>query len=372
VTIKSPGCGAGNPDHGFDGRNHAKVSPRRPDIDRGTSKSRGRREEKPLRIIIVALAGAVLFAASLLLLPGPSSDVPPSPTHAGISYTSHVTISISGDAQFNNTNFPNNGVVSGNGSASNPYLISGWDISGGTDAIYIGSTTSYFVVRDCYVHGASNYGIHLQTCVNGILDNNTCSSSGSGGICLQRSNGNTLVNNNCSYNGYCGIVLNEASDNVLRNNTFSNSNNPTIGWGMTLNTHSNRNIISWNKVCNCLSYGAYIAGSDNNKFWNNTFIGNRGGGNQAYDSGTGNLWNIAGSPHGYGNYWSDWTTPDSNLDGIVDNPYVLTGTSGAKDYYPLTTTPPDPIPEFGSMPLVMTVLLMAIVLTREAGRRKAQ
>jgi hypothetical protein len=51
-----------------------------------------------------------------------------------------------------------------------------------------------------------------------------------------------------------------------------------------------------------------------------------------------------------GNYWSDWTTPDAKSgpnqdqlgsDGIVDFPYLLDGGSGARDYYPLATPPPD-------------------------------
>jgi hypothetical protein len=116
--------------------------------------------------------------------------------------------------------------------------------------------------------------------------------------------------------------------------------------------------------------------STNNRIWNNTFIDNNGAGStydpnhiQASDELAGNWWN---STDGYGNYWSDWTTPDvAPPDGIVDVPYDIAGTAGAKDYYPLTTTPSEPIPEFGAMPLVLMVLLVAIVLTIGARRRKA-
>jgi len=59
---------------------------------------------------------------------------------------------------------------------------------------------------------------------------------------------------------------------------------------------------------------------------------------QTYDAGTNNRWNISGSPHGYGNYWSDWTTPDADSNGVVDIPYSIPGSAGAKDYYPLTLT----------------------------------
>ena len=91
--------------------------------------------------------------------------------------------------------------------------------------------------------------------------------------------------------------------------------------------------------------------SSSNIVFNNTFIGNNGAGStynsshvQACDDGTNNWWN---STDGYGNYWSDWTSPDVDMNGIVDVPYVLDGGSGAKDYYPLTTTPTQPIQSSG-------------------------
>jgi len=58
---------------------------------------------------------------------------------------------------------------------------------------------------------------------------------------------------------------------------------------------------------------------------------------QASDDGTANWWN---STEGYGNYWSDWTAPDVNPPyGIVDEPYNISGSAGAKDFYPLTWPP---------------------------------
>ena len=56
------------------------------------------------------------------------------------------------------------------------------------------------------------------------------------------------------------------------------------------------------------------------------------GGVQCIDNGTNTHWNLSNQ----GNYWDDWTSPDSNTDGIVDNPYNLVGTAGAKDFYPRT------------------------------------
>lgn len=89
--------------------------------------------------------------------------------------------------------------------------------------------------------------------------------------------------------------------------------------------------------------------SSNNKIYHNNLINNT---NQANDNGN-NSWDN-GYPSG-GNYWSDWTSPDnysgvhqneSGSDGIVDNPYLISGGVN-QDCYPfvnpdgwLDTTPP--------------------------------
>jgi parallel beta-helix repeat protein len=425
------------------------------EIDRGTPESRGRKEPKLLKVAMAALIAAVLFAAPLSLLANPSSEIPSTPVPARTVYTSHAAISIIGDAQFNNTNFPLNGVVSGNGTASNPYIIEGWDIDAASAiGVLIQNTNAYFTVRDCYVHGggSSYYGVYLHTVSNGIVSTNTCSNNDNGvflssssdntlsnnicsnnacGISLSSSNDNTLSGNTCSHNGE-GIVLSSSSYNTLSNNncssnidygmnlyyssgndvsnntcnfdivygirlysssdnTLSNNNcssnnicgiyfysssystlsNNTCSknqFGIWLQSSSNENIITRSQVCNNSGYGAYISSGSNNKIWNNTFFNPSI--TQAYDYGTDNRWNTSGSPHGYGNYWSDLTTPDANFDGIVDWSYNLTGSAGAKDYYPLTTPSVPPIiPELSDL-VVPIVGLMLILLIFGMTRKK--
>ena len=179
---------------------HAKASPRTPYIDRGAPAPRGRRDWKPLKMMVVALFVAAVFGMSILLTSSPSTDVSPSPVPAKTSYTVHATISISGNEQFNNTLYPSNGVVSGNGTVSNPYVIAGWDINASTvTGIFIWGTSAFFVIRDCYVHsgwlgGTGNGGIVLASCVNGVVRDNTVVDCNSG-ITLQSSSDCTLSNN---------------------------------------------------------------------------------------------------------------------------------------------------------------------------------
>jgi parallel beta-helix repeat protein len=217
-------------------------------------------------------------------------------------------------------------------------------------------------------------GVYLSS--NNTIRDNTCDMN-EDGISLHSAINNTICNNTCSNNDY-GIVLYQwSSNNTLINNTCVNNQ-----YGMYLGLESNDNIISWNCVCNNANYGVVLAfvttfNIHHNRIWGNTFYYNNGAGDvydpahvQASDSGTCNSWN---GTDGYGNYWSDWTGPDADVNGVVDEPYLLDGSAGVKDYYPLTILllPPEPIPEFGSMPLVMMVLLVVVVLAREARRRNA-
>ena len=316
-----------------------------PEIDHGTSESRGRKGPRFLRIVIAILIVVTLFAVALPLQSNRSTEIPPTP--AGIAYSTHSPIYIYGNAAF----IPANGVTGGNGSQSNPYIISGWDIdplSTNNQGIWIEGTTAYFMIRDCYIHrgaGIGYCGIYLKNCMNGIVSNNTCFQN-LVGIYLSSSNGNTLINNTISNEDFYGIQLRDLSNN---------------------------NIITRNRILNCSSYGVMVESEPNNVIWHNVFFGNNGASIvrdpahvQAYDGGANNRWNAIGSPIGYGNYWSDWRTPDADSDGIVDISYNLTGSAGAKDYYPVVSLVPG-IPEPSMLILagIMTMVFMMVGRTRK-------
>ena len=208
----------------------------------------------------------------------------------------------------------------------------------------------------------SNYhdGIYLDSSSNNTLGNNTltnniCCSNKQYGICLSySSSNNTLSNNTCSSNGYDGICLSSSSNNTLINNTCSSNYHDGIGLALS----SDNNEVSRDLVCNNAGYGVYISSGSNNRIWNNTIIGNNGATDtynashvQARNDGTYNWWN---STDGYGNWWNDWQSPDNVPPyGIVDLPYNISGSAGAKDNYPLTT-PPAPKPEYCTGSVITT------------------
>ena len=71
--------------------------------------------------------------------------------------------------------------------------------------------------------------------------------------------------------------------------------------------------------------GVFVLDSQSNLIYYNEYIDNNLPRNltttQAYDGGAYNDWDNGT----IGNYWSDWTTPDNNNDGIVDLPYNISG-----------------------------------------------
>lgn len=295
------------------------------------------RKRSSRTIILVAILVAVLVLGAVAWF---AVQIVDNDKTQPTKYTRHSPISINGNGEF--TNF--SGVIRGIGTASDPYIIVNWDIDATTaHGIRIMNTDAHFIVRNCYVHDGSpsNDGIDLSNSVNGTIENNNFVRD-SAGIGLVLSGNNTLANNTCSSNNYVGIGLALSGTNTLTNNTCSSNGHDGI-----FLLSSNNNEISWNQVSNNGGCGVNISSGSNNRIWYNTIIGNNGATStynashtQARDDGANNWWNGTDGLDNRGNYWSDWTTPDAvPPQGIVDHPYIILGSAGAKDYYPLSYNP---------------------------------
>ena len=287
-----------------------------------------------------------------------------------VKYVIHGVIRIN-----NNTNFidtATNEGWPGSGTQLDPYLIQGYDIDahGEKSAFYIGNTSIYFIVEFCYLHNSSSNGIKLynvshgtifnNTCVNnwyGVdvsssnnnsIENNTCSNNDDG-IALGSSTNITIKNNNCSDNSESGILLYSSSSNIIENNKLSSN----TAYGINLYSSSNYNIMRYNLISYNVDYGIKIYSESHNIIYNNSFYYNHGSLEsynsqhiQAYDDGTNNYWNTTS---GYGNYWRDWQS---------SNPYLIDGSGGAKDYYPLANPPT--VPEL-SINFILLIILIGIL-----------
>ncbi|MCL6431195.1 MAG: right-handed parallel beta-helix repeat-containing protein [Anaerolineae bacterium] len=146
---------------------------------------------------------------------------------------------------------------------------------------------------------ACNVGFRLRGSSGNILTRNTAGSHAMHGFWLQLSGSNTLTDNTATANATYGILLDGSSGNVLTGNLIADN-----------------------------STGLYLTAASNNQVYNNRFVSN--GVQARLYSGTGNVFNKP-APTG-GNYWSDHTGPDADLDGFVDEPYRFE--SGGVDELP--------------------------------------
>lgn len=318
------------------------------------------RKRSPRVVILAVVLAAVLIVGAVAWLTVQSGN-------KKSEYTMHSPSYIKGNANFTAAN----GVIGGSGNASDPYIIANWDIDASNSVgIYIENTDAHFIIRNCYVHGGSTrpggmqVGIILDNCSNGTLSsnecssnlngvvlyglgnnntvvNNTCNSNDQNGIVLYLSNNNTLISNKCLSNGRWGIILDASSNNTLSENTCSSNGED----GIWLDGFSSNNEISWNPVSKNSGYGIDISSGSNNRIWYNIIIGNNGATGtyevshaQASDNGTNNRWNSSDAYGNHGNYWSDWTTHYDS--------YIILGSAGAKDQYPLHSDPRYILPSF--------------------------
>lgn len=237
-------------------------------------------------------------------------------------YIDHDPISIDGNDDFASLGFP------GSGTNDDPYTISGYSItSSTTPLINIQNTDVYFEISNNQLSGISQSttGISLQDVNYGTIRNNTvhyCTD----GIYLESTGFITIFNNRIDANLGAGIWLYSSSHtNLLSSNVLFNNGANGIEFGGSGN---NDNTIVNNTVQNNTQYGILISSNSNdNTIEQNNFIDNLGD-YQASDDGSNNAFAF--------NYWNDWTSPDTNADGIVDFPYPISGSANNKDYFSVT------------------------------------
>ncbi len=197
-------------------------------------------------------------------------------------------------------------------------------------------------VTNCKIFNNRLNGIYLYESQYNMISNNNIHNNGHSGIYLWISYNNNIENCTMVENDFSGLIIWNSDQNEIKNCDFDNNYKYGIElqidngskWASTEN-----NTIILNNFLSNYNYGVSIDPKcNNNMIYHNNFIGNAWAINwtwlspQANDDGSNNKWDFSSE----GNYWSDWTSPDNNSDGIVDLPYKLDGSAGAKDHYPLT------------------------------------
>lgn len=138
---------------------------------------------------------------------------------------------------------------------------------------------------------------------NNVVANNSIQDAGGGGGIVIRNSVNTTISRNFLYRNWEGITLENSNDSTISSNNIREN-----GYGVHFDPYSAHNLVSLNI------------------FRMNTARGI----SQAVDDGNNNIFTQ--------NYWHEWTSPDVDEDGFVDNPYTLDGLANNGDYLPLVST----------------------------------
>ncbi|MDD1772371.1 MAG: carboxypeptidase regulatory-like domain-containing protein [Methanomassiliicoccales archaeon] len=211
------------------------------------------------------------------------------------------------------------------------------------------------IIRNNTVWGQSGwYGIYLRSVQRiTVIDNDVFDNAA--GITLHLADNNTIEDNLLTDNGQHIYTYDSADYNVISGNIITGGS--TGIWfynsGASYNTitdnliqdlynygicfeasNSAYNTVSFNSLRDIDLVGVVISGSgsNNNLFYCNSFFNcDSSSGSPVLDYRT-NYYNTSS----VGNYYSDHISPDSDWDGIVDDPFSLG--SAAVDNYPLTST----------------------------------
>jgi peptide/nickel transport system substrate-binding protein len=290
----------------------------------------------------------------------------------------------------------------GSGTSGDPYIIEDIVVNGQglTNGIEIRNSNVFFKIRNCTISNGLEYGLKLYNVNNSIIDNLTLYDNPVGGIYLEYSNNHTISNNiirNSIEMGYGIFLIFSNHSRVLDNNvqnftggifsgyTFDNyligntvmdnqfgiitglTHNLTIDDNDILNNEflgigfqeTNDTIISNNGefgiILISMAYGCFDNTIELNQIYNHNMIGvgldilssqnkvflNVFSGNlvNAEDNGTSNSWDNGM----IGNIWDDYIGTDTDDDGIGDSPYLIDGTAGSYDNFPIYDDGPDDI-----------------------------
>lgn len=240
------------------------------------------------------------------------------------------------------------------------------------------------------IEDTSGFGISVLSNNNNITDNKVVACMG--GIFLKNCNGNLIARNDANIlcqglmgflrgdgihllnsddniirdniveNGFIGVYMDSSSHNLVEDNYASNNTNgiglltslgnsiknDTIRYssddGLGILKFSNGSVIERNTIEKSGDYGIILQDSSNNTIFLNNLIGNKknAGSKDARSKGSFNQW-YSPEPMNYscgnksitsylGNFWSDYRGPDSDGNGIGNDPYKF---DGGQDEHPL-------------------------------------
>ena len=210
------------------------------------------------------------------------------------------------------------GIVTGNGTYSEPYVIADFviDAGGSGSSILIQNSNVYFKIENCTVYnsGSGFYdgGIMLQSVSKGLIINNNASNLNSYGLSqgiVMSSSDNNTVSGNTANNNEGGISLFSSNNNNISGNTV----NYNSQYGIALSTSNNNNVSGTTAYNN--SNGILLAQSHFNTVSGNIVNNNTNGISLYFNSNNYVSGNVANYNSEYGIFSSssNYTTLLGNL-----------------------------------------------------------
>ncbi len=271
----------------------------------------------------------------------PSTGTIEEKPYVNIQYTPHDPIYIHGNDDFTSEN----GVTSGSGTSSDPFVIEDWEIEASSqDGITIRNVDVYFTIKGCYIHdgGINNDGIVFINVTNGEIEETIITGNRNGVMFRtqqypekENSSENYIHHNNITDNTKDGIHFQHTGEGHHSNNLIYLNNLVGNNQGIDMVMSAYNQIFSNNIISNSrwgVNLTMCMGGGTNNRVYHNNFINNGDENSQACVWWTlDNDWDD-GYPSG-GNFWSDYggvdnfSGPNQNIpgnDGIGDTPYNIT------------------------------------------------
>lgn len=250
-----------------------------------------------------------------------------------------------------------------------------------SDGVNIANTTVPFVIKGCTIHDCAGNGVYFNNVTNGKVNESEIYGNGLKGIRMENCSYVAIETNSVHDNEETGVDVYMDTMPYVDSHHITISNNTVSGGICGIEVLGNDCTVRCNTIEDTTgSYAVYVSGNysvihnntmkDNtgygievdstwiptigNLIYGNDFIGNNGGGVQAFDNGTNTCWNTPTMVNYYynnsnplyfnytGNYWSDYSgnyhNGNNDLDGIGDPPYTIDGGAGAADSYPRIVT----------------------------------
>ena len=179
---------------------------------------------RPCRLAEIATLSAILLMGSVILVPTTQEG------RASSHFVPHAPIVIANDSEFTGEN----GVSGGSGTADDPYVITGWEISKSTGEVTVGGiaildTKAHVIIRDVYIHSLpTSSGIFLDGVSNATIEGAIVWDA-RWGIAISDAHSITIRESDISSTEVHGISIASSARVTVRGNLFISSGITILG-----------------------------------------------------------------------------------------------------------------------------------------------